>query len=458
MISNERQYRVTLAQRKKLEDSLTAPSDDDVPPWVAQLTQDAIRAQIDDLDTEITEYVALRDGPPDAVTEVSDVSELPRALVRARIATKLTQRELAERLNLREQQIQRYEANNYAGASIGRIEEVMRALGVRLHGQVSLPREDTSNLRRALINLGIRDETVDRRFMAGGPSQSGSQLLTATTKAWRIFGTDFDESADDSRRPALAGAQFRASSAASREYLSGYARYAEYLAATLIEACREPYRPLPNVHEIRQIIAEYQHSDPLEALLHLCWRHGIPVLPLSDVGAFYGACFWINDRPAIALKNNVRSPDRWAFLLAHEMDHVRNPENESVLEGDLSTREWRSQPSEQAADKFAVDVLLGDKANAIVDVAVETANGNIAQLKSVLPAVAKAGDVPVGILADHIAARIGAAGDNWWPTAASLHNTDVDAWRVTRSVLFEYVDLSRLDAIDREILIDGISQ
>lgn len=458
MISNERQYRVTLAQRKKLEDSLTVSPDEAVPDWVVTASRDAIRSQIEDLDTEIAEYVALRDGPLDAITEVSDVSELPRALVRARIASKLTQRELGERLNLREQQIQRYEANDYAGASIGRIEEVMRALGVTLRGEVGLPSEDTGSLRKALVDLGIGRETINRRFISGGASQSGSQWLTAASKASRIFGTDIDELLDGPLRPAIRAAQFRASPAANRQIVTGYARYAAYLAELLIEACRTEYRPLPDIHELRRSVGDSQYESPLEALLHVCWQHGIPVLPLSDSGAFYGASFSIDDRPAIALKNNVRSPDRWAFLLAHEMDHARNPGGESVLEADLSARDWRSLPSEQAADQFAVELLLGDRVDAIVAVAVETADGNIAQLKSVLPAVAKAGNVPLGILADHIAARIGAAGDNWWPTATTLHESDVDAWRVTRSVLFEYVDFSRLDATDREILIDGISQ
>ncbi|GJJ16329.1 XRE family transcriptional regulator [Mycolicibacterium mageritense] len=458
MIRNERQYRVTLAQRKNLEAQLSEPTNIDVPEWVTTANRDAIRSQIADLDTEIEEYLALRDGPPDAISEVGDVSELPRALVRARIASKLTQRELAERLHLREQQIQRYEANDYAGASIGRIEEVMRALGVTLRGEVGLPSEDAKGLRRALLKLGIGRETINRRFIPSASTQFGSEWLSAASKASRIFGADIDELLDGIVPSLVRTTQFRASSAANRERVSGYARYVEYLAELLIAACETDYQPLPDLQELRRQFNDGRYRNPLEALLHICWQHGIPVLPLTDAGAFYGACFWIDERPAIALKNNVRSTDRWAFLLAHEMDHARHPGSESVLEGDLSAREWRSRPSEQAADQFAVDLLLGEKANAIVQVAAEAANRNIAQLKSVLPAVAQAGNVPVGILADHIAARLNAAGDNWWPTAATLHESDLDAWRLTRSVLFEYVDFARLDSVDREILIDGISQ
>ena len=49
--------------------------------------------------------------------------------------------------------------------------------------------------------------------------------------------------------------------------------------------------------------------------MRTCWQHGVPVLPLADPGAFYGACWHIDGRPVIALKHGMRSPDRWAFLL-----------------------------------------------------------------------------------------------------------------------------------------------
>ena len=57
--------------------------------------------------------------------------------VEARVASGLSQRDLAERLGLKEQQIQRYEATEYASASLRRIREVVGALGVDLAGQIT---------------------------------------------------------------------------------------------------------------------------------------------------------------------------------------------------------------------------------------------------------------------------------------------------------------------------------
>ena len=60
---------------------------------------------------------------------LSVVAELPTVLIKARIAQGLSQKDLAERIGLKEQQIQRYEATDYASASLNRIKEVVSALG-----------------------------------------------------------------------------------------------------------------------------------------------------------------------------------------------------------------------------------------------------------------------------------------------------------------------------------------
>jgi HTH-type transcriptional regulator / antitoxin HipB len=41
------------------------------------------------------------------------IEDLPTTLIKARIASGLTQKDLAERIGVQEQQIQRYEANHY---------------------------------------------------------------------------------------------------------------------------------------------------------------------------------------------------------------------------------------------------------------------------------------------------------------------------------------------------------
>lgn len=56
--------------------------------------------------------------------------ELPQALIKARIALRLSQKDPADRLGIKEQQIQRYESTDYQSASMSRLHDIVQALGV----------------------------------------------------------------------------------------------------------------------------------------------------------------------------------------------------------------------------------------------------------------------------------------------------------------------------------------
>ena len=64
----------------------------------------------------MAEYEALRAGTVSSF-EVDSITGIGDALVKARIIRKLTHKALAERMDLAEQQIQRYEATRYAGVN-----------------------------------------------------------------------------------------------------------------------------------------------------------------------------------------------------------------------------------------------------------------------------------------------------------------------------------------------------
>ncbi|HEY3242695.1 MAG TPA: helix-turn-helix transcriptional regulator [Phycisphaerae bacterium] len=76
---------------------------------------------------QLREYEGVRAGrrrlPP-----VDGLDELPRSLVQARIAAGLAQQDLADRLGLKAQQIQRYEATGYASASLTRLRQIAAAI------------------------------------------------------------------------------------------------------------------------------------------------------------------------------------------------------------------------------------------------------------------------------------------------------------------------------------------
>ena len=133
MIKNERQYRITRTQAERfartLEGLRNRPEGaDGVHPMIAQAQVDAVSSQLADLEAELREYEAIREGRFSQVEALREaVTDLPELLIKARIAQGLTQRDLADRLGLKEQQIQRYEATDYATAKWSRIREVAGA-------------------------------------------------------------------------------------------------------------------------------------------------------------------------------------------------------------------------------------------------------------------------------------------------------------------------------------------
>lgn len=141
MIKNERQYKVTRSRldelRVTIEELGRAPLADGLQPEMRELQVDALRGTIGDLEAELADYDSLDDA---TVIEATGIDQLPVALIRARIARGLTQRQLADKVGVKEQAIQRYEASDYAGVSFARLVEIADALELAVHYDVHLTR------------------------------------------------------------------------------------------------------------------------------------------------------------------------------------------------------------------------------------------------------------------------------------------------------------------------------
>lgn len=131
MIRNEREYRITKAQAKKFHDAVNQFEEErparNLHPRLVRAQKDAMQSQLETLRREIRDYEKLRRHGGKAL-DVSSIEKLPQSLIRARIAAGLTQKDLAARLGVKEQQVQRYEATNYSSASLARVLEIARIL------------------------------------------------------------------------------------------------------------------------------------------------------------------------------------------------------------------------------------------------------------------------------------------------------------------------------------------
>ena len=128
MIQNKRQYGITKNWILKFEASLkNLETNQHTLHKIAYQTQrDGIESQLETLRDEVKAFEALQHSTEELLP--SELEALPQRLVRARIAAGLTQVALAKKLGLKEQQIQRYETNQYASASLSRVIEIARAI------------------------------------------------------------------------------------------------------------------------------------------------------------------------------------------------------------------------------------------------------------------------------------------------------------------------------------------
>ena len=135
MIHSDKQLGVSTRELAKLNDALgSIQSEESSQDWVRKAEINALKSQIAELRADIKNYQTLKRGEITVAKSVS-LEELPSVLVQARIISGLSQNDLARALGTKPQQVQRYEATDYMGASLAKLIEVSRVLKVRVVGE-----------------------------------------------------------------------------------------------------------------------------------------------------------------------------------------------------------------------------------------------------------------------------------------------------------------------------------
>lgn len=473
MIKNDRQYKITAAQARKFElaiDELRASeSHSQLHPKLLKAQLDALKSQYDELWEDLRDYDSLKQHRP-AQIEANSLEELPTALIRARIALDLSQADLALRAGLKAQQIQRYEASNYETATLSRLSDIAKALGVRIAETVLLPqvtldrkalvsRLSTSGLSlRWLKNRVLPPTLSEEENTEEGPDLAVSSSMQVMNRIFEWHSSDM-LGVQPLRLPkeGAALARFKVAANAEGRNLAAYVVYAYYLArltAKGVEAL--PKKKLVRDSLLfRNKIVDRNNNITLLKLVETLWDEGVAVVPLSDSGAFHGACWRIAGRNIIVLKQRSPFESRWIFDLLHEYYHILQSESEDSfgwIEDDDLTSTRRVSEEEQAANQFAADVLMFGKAESFVQDCVDLAQGNVARLKSAVPKIASQHGISQEHLANYLAYRLSLQKINWWGAAGNLQHQTGDPYQVVRSVFFNRFDFSTLDKLDSDLL------
>ena len=155
--------------------------------------------------------------------------------------------------------------------------------------------------------------------------------------------------------------------------LSAASFIASSLSQAVVAAMERPSRPFPtNTVQVQEEARQLQGGMlSFDGLLSLCWRYGVPVIPLPNlpvgVRKMDGAALQVGDRPVIVLAKKKSSRAWLSFILAHEMGHIVRGHlqpGSSIVDISLQeTAEYSSESlddrEEAEADAFALEVLGG---------------------------------------------------------------------------------------------------
>ena len=137
MILNERQYSITKSKIKEFVEAKDKYLEELAEPANRneQLRQkaylDTMHNQLEVLQQEVREYEELKSGNIKSL-KIDSFEELPEALIKARIIRGLTQAQLADILQVKQQQVQRDENNKYASASFTKLLKIQQALNIEV--------------------------------------------------------------------------------------------------------------------------------------------------------------------------------------------------------------------------------------------------------------------------------------------------------------------------------------
>lgn len=357
MIYSDKQYRITAAELAKLRGALSAAQmQDSGQSWINDIQADALRSQIATLEAELAHYDLLKSGEI-TFAKAHSLESLPSVLVQARIAAGLSQTDLAERLGMRPQQIQRYEASSYAGASLDRLIEVSKALNVHITGVF----ESANAPKGAVFSWEDVDEVVWKQFPAREMARLGWFDLPRKADVFEKAREYFMQAAG----PQFASAYHRKKmhgGSAPNEYalLAWQARILERARGT-VEAHNPPEFVLDD-RWLSDLVGLTGRRDGPKRAQNLLLSKGIILTTEKHLSGTYldgGAMLDRTGRPVIGLTLRYDRLDNFWFVLLHELGHVflhlMNGLRYDFFDEEGTTG---SDKVEREADQFALESLI----------------------------------------------------------------------------------------------------
>lgn len=357
MITNDRQYKIIKGQIENFQESLeqfSASSAEfkDVHPKIIQAQKDAIQFKLKQLIADATEYEDLKEGRT-VVAEVRNLQDLPLTLIKSRIANGLTQADLAAKMGLKEQQIQKYESEKYETASFRTLQKVADILGVNLSADVQIKEIDAPDL------YNVKKYPFRQMFQRNWFSGFSGTLNDAVKNSGKLIYDLYSSAGIKDVQYAFNRNRVRSGSTINEFALNAW------YARVLIKARNQELSTYFDKRDIdgdwlsRLARLSIEENGVIDAVNYI--RHsGIRVViePQLEGTHIDGAALLLDDiYPVIALSLRQDRLDHFWFVLFHELAHVLlhlNSKTKAIFD-DLDVKK---DGIEEEADKFALNAVI----------------------------------------------------------------------------------------------------
>lgn len=279
-------------------------------------------------------------------------------LVLARLFRGWSQKQLADQLGMREQQVQRYESDRYRSISLSNLKRMCAFLGVHLSAEVLSRPDNENDLFSRIAKLDQHEATQVLAFVRGAgwvpelenkssEKDSVSALLNYATAARDRFG-----------EPAFLRSGLTANKIGQLPLLIWRSRVADLAAATSSAPPKFDSTDISWLKALVQLSA--QEDGPRRAVQFLA-DHGILLFVVRSVPgmALDGAAFLEGGVPVIGLTLRYDRIDYFWFTLLHEIGHVFLHLDDGPSTGFFDDLDQPAvETTESEANEFAASVIV----------------------------------------------------------------------------------------------------
>jgi HTH-type transcriptional regulator/antitoxin HigA len=328
-----------------------------ITPTVIQLRSKSLKETISRLKASLAHYEGFKSGE---VTTFSAgrIDELPNVLKKARLARGLTQKQLADLMGAKEQQIQRYEADEYKTLSLHRLYEIADALRLNFSINASLEShaKDEATREKIVASKLPRKEMLKRGWILSQDNEAQLDDIVAEYVTQNL-GENWG---------AFLNRQITRSNSKLNEYalLSWQARVCQ-LGRQRRKALGRADFFSAGLDWVEELVAYSQYEDGPRRAVEYLSNIGVIVVvePHLEGTHLDGAATILDgDIPLIGLTLRHDRLDNFWFVLMHELGHLslHMQAGDTVAFFDAE-EETKSSGRESEADDFARTALISDE-------------------------------------------------------------------------------------------------